>query len=103
MDPLLGRWSDRLYRRALPLALQRGAWVALALASGFALLFFPWLRTPDALLVWALVCLVITYTAYSALAILHQAWECARGNLPEDQLSPAAQLWVDRIRKVMRS
>jgi hypothetical protein len=37
------------------------------------------------------------------VTVLHQAWECARGNLPEDQLSPAAQLWVDRIRKVMRS
>lgn len=36
------------------------------------------------------------------VTVLHQAWECARGNLAEDQLSPAAQLWVDRIRKVMR-
>jgi hypothetical protein len=36
------------------------------------------------------------------VTVLHQAWECARGNLPEDQLSPAAQLWVDRIRKAMR-
>lgn len=37
----------------------------------------------------------------SQITILHQAWECARGNLPEDQLSPAAQLWVARIRHVM--
>jgi len=33
---------------------------------------------------------------------IHQAWECARGNMPEDQLSPAAQPWVERIRTVMR-
>ncbi len=32
------------------------------------------------------------------ITILRQAWECARGNLADDQLSPAAQLWVDRIR-----
>jgi hypothetical protein len=35
------------------------------------------------------------------VTVLHQAWECARGNLPEDQLSPAAQLWVERIQNVM--
>ena len=33
---------------------------------------------------------------------LHQAWECARGNIPEDQLAPAVQPWVDRIRSVMQ-
>ncbi len=33
---------------------------------------------------------------------IHQAWECARGNLAEDQLSPAAQPWVERIRSVMQ-
>jgi len=37
------------------------------------------------------------------ITILRQAWECARGNLADDQLSPAAQLWVARIRSVMRS
>jgi hypothetical protein len=36
------------------------------------------------------------------ITILRQAWECARGNLADDQLSPAAQLWVARIRNVMR-
>jgi len=35
------------------------------------------------------------------ITILHQAWECARGNIPDDQLSPAAQTWVSRIRHVM--
>ncbi len=36
------------------------------------------------------------------ITILRQAWECARGNLADDQLSPAAQLWVARIRNAMR-
>lgn len=36
------------------------------------------------------------------ITILRQAWECARGNLAEDQLSPAAQTWVSRIQAVMR-
>ena len=36
------------------------------------------------------------------ITVLRQAWECARGNLPEDRLSPAAQLWVGRIRTALR-
>jgi hypothetical protein len=36
------------------------------------------------------------------ITVLRQAWESARGNLPEDRLSPAAQLWVARIRAAMR-
>lgn len=38
----------------------------------------------------------------SQVTVLHQAWECARGNIPDDRLSPAAQLWVERIRRAMR-
>ncbi len=36
------------------------------------------------------------------ITVLRHAWESARGNLPEDRLSPAAQLWVARIRAAMR-
>lgn len=36
------------------------------------------------------------------ITVLRQAWECARGNLADDQLSPAAQLWVERVRTAMR-
>lgn len=35
------------------------------------------------------------------ITVLRQAWESARGNLAEDHLSPAAQLWVERVRKAM--
>lgn len=33
---------------------------------------------------------------------LRQAFECQRGNIPEDQLSPASSTWVDRWRRVLR-
>ncbi len=35
------------------------------------------------------------------ITVLRQAWECSRGNIPDDQLSPAAQTWVGRIRSAM--
>jgi hypothetical protein len=37
----------------------------------------------------------------SQIRDLHQAFECQRGNVPEDQLSPAASTWVDRWRRVL--
>ena len=74
IDPLLGRLSDRLFGRSIRSVLFAGAVAALALAAGFAALFFPPVRAIDGLLVWAAVALVLTYTAYSLLSITHQAW-----------------------------
>jgi hypothetical protein len=37
----------------------------------------------------------------SQVTELHRAFECARGNLVEDQISPAAQTWVPRWRRVL--
>jgi hypothetical protein len=37
----------------------------------------------------------------SALKELRQGFECARGNLVEDQISPVARTWVARLRKVL--
>jgi hypothetical protein len=37
----------------------------------------------------------------SALKELRQGFECARGNLVEDQISPVARTWVARWRKVL--
>jgi hypothetical protein len=34
---------------------------------------------------------------------LRQAFECARGNLVDDQISPIAATWVPRWRKALRS
>ena len=79
IDPLLGRWSDRLFARSLQAVLAWGAAAALVLGIGFALLFFPPTQTLPSLLVWAGACLMLTYTAYSALSILYQSWGAMLG------------------------
>ena len=79
IDPLLGRLSDRLFARSARAVLALGAAAAVVLAAGFALLFFPLVRAPAALAVWAGVMLVITYAAYSALSVSHQSWGAMLG------------------------
>ena len=79
IDPLLGRWSDRLFARSARAVLALGAAAAVVLAAGFALLFFPLVRAPDGLAVWAGAMLVITYAAYSALSVSHQSWGAMLG------------------------
>jgi len=79
IDPLLGRWSDGLYRQSQRAVLRWGAVAAVALAVGFALLFFPQVQGERALLLWVALSLVLTYTAYSALSILHQSWGALQG------------------------
>lgn len=87
IDPLLGRWSDGLFARALPVVLRWAALAALGVALGFALLLYPPIPTSmspsagnvSALLTWAAACLVLTYTAYSALGIVYQSWGAMLG------------------------
>ena len=82
IDPLLGRLSDRLFARSTRSVLQLGAAAALALALGFALLFFPPASvqaSPVTLAVWAGATLVLTYAAYSALSVSHQSWGAMLG------------------------
>ena len=79
IDPWLGRLSDRLFSRSTRAVLTMGALAALVLAIGFALLFFPAVHSGDALLVWATAALVLTYAAYSALSVAHQAWGAMLG------------------------
>jgi len=74
IDPLLGRWSDRLFARSPAAVLGWGGVAAVALGIGFAMLFFPPVSAMQPLLVWAAVSLVLTYTAFSGLSILHQSW-----------------------------
>jgi GPH family glycoside/pentoside/hexuronide:cation symporter len=79
IDPLIGRWSDRLFARSLRAVL---AWAAVAsamLAIGFALLFFPPTRQIPLLVIWATVCLMVTYAAYSTLSVMHQSWGAMLG------------------------
>ena len=79
IDPLLGRWSDRLYLRSKSAVLFWAALAALVLGIGFTLLFFPPVRGLSALVIWSTACLMLTYAAYSALSILHQSWGAMLG------------------------
>ena len=79
IDPLLGRLSDRLFARSPSAVLKLGALAALVLALGFALLFFPQVKAPGALIVWASVMLMVTYAAYSFLSVSHQSWGAMLG------------------------
>jgi GPH family glycoside/pentoside/hexuronide:cation symporter len=79
IDPLLGRLSDRLFARSPAAVLGMGAIAAVLLAAGFALLFFPQVDTPGALVVWASVMLMLTYAGYSALSVSHQSWGAMLG------------------------
>ena len=79
IDPLLGRWSDRLHARAPETVLPWAALAATVLGLGFALLFFPPALSGTGLLAWAGLCLLLTYSGYSALSILHQSWGARLG------------------------
>jgi GPH family glycoside/pentoside/hexuronide:cation symporter len=79
IDPWLGRWSDRLFARATQAVLVWAGVAAVWLALGFSLLFFPPPLAPASLVAWASACLMLTYTAYSALSILHQSWGAMLG------------------------
>ena len=78
-DPLLGRLSDALFARSLRSVWTWGAGAAVALGSGFALLFFPPEMSPHAVLAWAGASLLLTYASYSGLSILHQSWGAMLG------------------------
>jgi Na+/melibiose symporter-like transporter len=79
IDPLLGRLSDQLFKRSANAVLQAGVLAAVVLAIGFALLFFPQVTAPSALIVWASVMLMVTYAAYSFLSVSHQSWGAMLG------------------------
>jgi Na+/melibiose symporter-like transporter len=79
IDPWLGRWSDRLFARSTATVLTWGAVAACVLGLGFALLFFPPVREPTPLVVWATLCLMLTYAAFSALSVMHQSWGAMLG------------------------
>ena len=79
IDPLLGRWSDRLFARSVRAVLAWAAVAAVLLFVGFTLLFFPPVQQSNVLVVWATACLMVTYAAYSFLSITHQSWAAMLG------------------------
>jgi Na+/melibiose symporter-like transporter len=81
VDPWLGRWGDRLYRHSWQAVWVASLLLALAVALGFAALFFPPAAalTSVGLLVWVGAALTLSHLAYSGLGILHQAWAARQG------------------------
>ena len=81
VDPWLGRWGDKLYRHSWQAVWLAAVLLALAVALGFAALFFPPAAalSPTALLVWVGAALTLSHLAYSGLGILHQAWAARQG------------------------
>jgi Na+/melibiose symporter-like transporter len=79
IDPALGRLTDRLFARSTAAVLALGAAAALVLAIGFALLFFPLVSEPGALVIWVTAMLMLTYAGYSALSVAHQSWAALLG------------------------
>ena len=79
IDPLIGRWTDRLFARSTRAVLMLGAGACVLLAAGFALLFFPPTRSTAWLLAWAGGALALTYAAYSVLSVAHQSWGAMLG------------------------
>ena len=79
IDPLLGRLSDGLFARSRRAVLAAGAVSAVVLALGLSGLFFPAVSSPKALIAWAAIFLLVTYTAYSQVSIAHQSWGARLG------------------------
>lgn len=77
-DPWLGRLGDHLQHRSSRHVLLAGGLSALVLLAGMGLLFFPPWADPAATLPLMLT-LMLTYAAYSLLAITHQAWGARLG------------------------
>ena len=81
VDPLIGRWCDAWFRRSLRGVLGLSALASAVLALGFAALFFPPQAqlSANGLLVWAVLGLLVTYTAYSVVSVAHQSWGAMLG------------------------
>ena len=79
LDPLMGRGINRLLHASPAHALSWAGGVALALAAGFASLWFPVWTQGDALLLNLSISLLLTYLAFSALSIAHQSWGALLG------------------------
>ncbi len=83
LDPWIGRWCDRLWSRSVRSLLLATAVSAVVLALGLWGLLFPPSAVrasgTTALLTWAGLLMAVTYTAYSVVAVAHQAWGARLG------------------------
>lgn len=84
IDPLIGRWVDRLFRRGSLRAWAAAAGGAALMAAAFAALWQP--PAPGgAALAWLAACLMVTYAAYSLVGVVHQAWGARWGGTPQQR------------------
>ncbi len=95
IDPLLGRWIDRLFARSQAQVLRFSAMAALLLGSGFMALFFPPVREHTGLLVWAACALLVCYLGYSALTLVQQSWGALLGG--DDALRSRVVAWREGL------
>ncbi len=83
LDPIIGRWCDRLFARSIAAVLGASAVSAVVLALGLWGLLFPPAGVREAgttvLLAWTGLLMAITYTAYSVVAVAHQSWGARLG------------------------
>ncbi|HEX3139990.1 MAG TPA: MFS transporter [Rhizobacter sp.] len=78
LDPFIGQWVDHVFAGSNRAAWRLAAVAATALGVGFAALFHPQVLG-DGLLVWLAGGLLLTYTAFSVLTVVHQAWGARLG------------------------
>jgi GPH family glycoside/pentoside/hexuronide:cation symporter len=85
IDPLLGRWVDRLFVKSLSSVRRFTVVACVVMATGFAALFFPPVRTPEALLWVSAALLMLTYASFSAVTVAHQTWGAMLGGSAQHQ------------------
>ncbi len=73
LDPLIGRWADRLFALGKARA-WAAAYGAAGMAAGFTALWLPPAADMPAVLGWLAGALVLTYLSFSVVAVVHQAW-----------------------------
>jgi GPH family glycoside/pentoside/hexuronide:cation symporter len=83
LDPIIGRWVDRLFARSIAAVLSAAAMAAVVLALGLWGLLFPPAAVQAAgmaaLLGWAGAVMAVAYTAFSVVSVAHQAWGARLG------------------------
>lgn len=74
LDPLIGRWVDRLFALGNVRAWIAAACGAFTMAVGFTALWVPPANGTAAVLGWLAAALVLTYLSFSVVSVVHQAW-----------------------------
>jgi Na+/melibiose symporter-like transporter len=82
LDPIIGRWCDRLAARSPAAVLGVSGVAAVLLALSLWALFFPPASVRDGgplLLSWAGGVMALSYTVFSVMSVAHQAWGARLG------------------------